>query len=130
MMSTMPERSLCEHRVLDGTPVHEFILKDGSRAAVNELFDITEEILDATPAPGSIPALVDASSGLFAISVAFERFRRLSQNFPNRERNKIAMLMPDTSMMRVIAAMMRPFGSVRVFLPHERPEAIRWLSEA
>jgi hypothetical protein len=130
MMSSMPERALCEHRVLEGTPVHEFVLKEGSAAAINELFDITEEILSALPAPESYPALVDASSGMYAVSVALSRIRQLATKFPNRRRSKIAMLMPDTSLLRVIDAFMRPFGIVRFFRPDEHSEALLWLAEA
>lgn len=130
MMSTMPERALCEHRVLDGTPVHEFTLKEGSAAALNELFDMTEAILSDLPPPGSIPVLIDASSGLYAVAVALTRIRRLAAKFPDRQRNKVALLMTDTSLLRVIDAFMRPFSTVRIFLPAEHAEAVRWLSEA
>src|SRR5688572_9679924 len=129
MMSSMPERALCEHRVLEGTPVHEFILKDGSAAAINELFDITEEILSALPAPDSYPALVDASSGMYAVAAALNRIRQLATKFPGRRRSKIAMLMPDTSILRVIDAFMRPFSIVRFFRPDERDAALAWLTE-
>src|SRR5262245_56396576 len=117
MMSARPERAHCAHRILEGTSVHEFVLMDNSRTAVNELFDITEEILFSLPPPLAFPALIDASHGIFAVSAAFSRIRQLAQKYPNRDRSKIAMLMPDTSLMRVIAAMMRPFGTVHVFLP-------------
>lgn len=131
MMSTQPERALCEHRVLEGAIViHEFILREGTRPAINAMFDKIEEILASVPAPATLPCLIDASHGIYAVAVAFTRIRGLVQKFPGRQPGRIALLMPDTSLLRVIDTIMRPFGSVRMFRPHERAEALEWLREA
>jgi hypothetical protein len=122
----------CIHRVLDKN-VQEFTMKEVSRRALDELFDITEQNLQASmdnDYPDLVrPVLIDSSVGVQSLNYSLIRLRAMVSRFPARRNGRIAIILPASPLIRTISMMMRPIAPMRIYAPHEREAALSWLTE-
>jgi hypothetical protein len=123
----------CVHRTLEGN-IQEFVLKEVSRRALDELFDMTEKALsklapDQQSTTG-YPVLIDSTVGLQSLNYAFIRMRTVVSKFPNQKQGRVALLLPSSPLLRTVAIIMRPLAPVRLYSANEREAALAWLREA
>jgi hypothetical protein len=129
-METVSSNSpACTYRTLEGN-IQEFVLKEVSRRAVDELFDITEQNLQnavGTETPTASAVLIDSSVGLQSLNYSMIRLRAMMSRFPAQKNGSIALLMPSNPLVRTVSLIMRSIAPVRIYAPHEREQAIAWL---
>jgi hypothetical protein len=122
----------CIHRALEGN-IQEFVLIEISRRALDELFDFTEQNLQAAAVDGNAEAasavLIDSSIGPQSLNYSLFRLRAMMGRFPNQRKGSIAIIMPSNPLVRTISLMMRSIAPVRIYAPHEREQALAWLRE-
>lgn len=126
-------RAYCQYRVL-ANGVHEFIMQESSRAAVDDFIDALEEMVTLIPPGTAAPMLLNSVVGIQPISYIFGRVRDLTRKYPPPppgQRSKIAMMFKPNILIDTIDMMMRSFPNVKVrfFKPDEREAALAWLIE-
>lgn len=118
---------LCSHRRL-AERTHELVLMEASIPAVDELFNLVDDVMHATPYPCTIHLLIDSSVGLQPVGYCLTRIRALAKKYPRRETGRIAFVFQLRSpFVRMFDILMRPYGEVRFFEPAQRAEAVEWL---
>ncbi len=129
-ITSIVQRPLCEMHVLD-TGVVEFVMKESSRAAVDDLMSLMEElthlpIMQRTPA-----TLLDSRVGVQPLNYIMSRMSQFAKKYPSRETGKLAMILPPNPLLNAINAMTRglfPRLGVRIFTPEQYNDAIEWLT--
>jgi hypothetical protein len=124
----------CVYRVLEDG-IQEFVLTEVSRRALDEMFDITERVLNEAAARNdradlAVPVLIDSSVGLQLLNYTFIRMRTLVNKFPARRTGRVALLLPSSPLLKTISIIMRPLAPIRIFGTDERDQAMAWLREA
>ncbi len=121
--------SLCEYRLLDNG-IHEFILKDFTRAGVDAFIESIQEMHRNFPIDTPRPVLIDSSGGMHPISYLFTRLRTLPHGNSNA-RSRLAMVMQSHTLANVVGGLARVFPrlQIRFFKATERDIAIAWLLE-
>jgi hypothetical protein len=129
----MNPTSACLYHVLDGN-VHEFILTEASRQALDEMFDITEKQLRDQVTSGAPElarsVLVDCSVGFPPINYALVRVKSLMKEFPGQQRMRSALILPSGPLLKALSIMLRPITPVRIYMPEDREAALAWLRTA
>ncbi len=123
----------CKYRKLENG-IHEFIMTESSRAAVDDFIKALEHIAKtASPDDVSIPSLMDSSVGVQPIRYIFGRVKDYMQanSSGSMQSSKFALILPPSALTRTVDTMMRvfPFLKTRLFNPGERDKAIQWLLE-
>jgi hypothetical protein len=126
-----PASAACLHNVLEGN-IHEFVLAEKSRRAVDELYGFIENLnFEIANTPGADPhifMLVDASAGLPPLNYAFKHTQPLIAKYP-MQKATVAMISPDTFLLTTTSAILRTITPVHFYKPHERAQALAWLYE-
>ena len=128
-MSSQPPA--CTFRYLEGR-IKEFVLTEVSRRAVDELFDLTEQIQREAASRNdlvtqSLPVLIDSSVGVQSLNYSMTRLRTVMSEFPETHKSPIAIILPIGPLLRTISVMMRPIAPMRLYIPQGRDEALAWL---
>lgn len=118
--------SLCQYNQL-ANGVHEIIMLEVSHLAVDEMFALSDRILNNIPMPHTEPTLLDSRIGTQPLGYSFTKMRAFSARHAKRDTGRIAFLMEDRTLWRALAVFMRPFGTTRIFMPDERDQALAWL---
>ena len=123
----------CIHHVLDGN-IHEFILTEATRLAVDELFDTAEQVMadayakqDTSVITGCF--LLDSRVGILPLNYAFARAKLMTQKFPANASSRTACLFPASSLTKTVGFFLRSVAPVRIYGPDERDKALAWLRE-
>lgn len=121
----------CKYRRLENG-IHEFIMMEASRAAVDDFIKALEYMMQTIPPDTvSTPTLMDSSVGVQPIRYIFSRIndfmRTNGQN--TTESNKFALILPNSTLTRTVDMMMRAFPNLntRIFSPGDREKAITWM---
>ena len=126
-----PESSACLHRLLEGN-IHEFTLTETTRRAVDELYGFIEnlnfEIANNPTATPHIFMIVDATVGLPPLNYAFKHTKPLVAKY-SRQKATVALISPDSFLLKTIAVILRSITPVRFFKSDERAQALAWLQE-
>lgn len=109
--------------------IQEFVLLEVSPLAIDEMFRISDEILNNMPLSDIHPILVDSRIGTQPLGYTFIRMRELARRHPNRKTPRMAFILHDSTAWRMLEIFMRPFAPIRIFTPDERAAALAWLSE-
>jgi hypothetical protein len=113
--------------------IHEFQFLASSKAAIDDFFQILEDILLAAPHTDTLRYLVDITGGDREVSLVAmtQRFRRLETQLQHRARGRTAILHKPNLLIRFADEFIRalaPSRDVTRFFPIEkRDEAIAWL---
>ncbi len=123
----------CSYRFLDNR-IHEFVMKESSRAAVDDFIKALDYItLNTTQREIPIPSLMDSSVGVQPIRYIFGRLKDYMSKNSNttRQSTKFALILPESVLTRSVGGMMSMFPSLktRLFTPEERDKAVEWLLE-
>lgn len=124
--------SKCVYRVLDNG-VHEFVMTESSRAAVDALIVAMEQMAATVPFGAAVPLLMDTSVGLQPLGYIFPRLRDFVKKYPRPEKqSKLALIFSSSALLSATDVMMRSFFPtlrVRFYRPEERDAALKWLAE-
>lgn len=126
-----PTRTRCSFQVL-ASGIYEFTMAESSREAVDELFEIMEELGQRHSLNVGGGTLLDSSVGIQPLNYIFARFRAFAKEHPSEQNSsKLAMLIPANPLLQALDLMMRafPFVKTRIFRPEQREAALRWLLE-
>lgn len=122
MNSALPA---CTYRVLEGN-IHEFVVNEISRRAVDVIFDTSIELLRQDPNK-PYPGLVDARIGSLPLDYMLTRARQVAKQFPNRVPARVVVLVSTGPLVHVASIFLRPLLPIRLYKPHEREQALAWL---
>lgn len=129
--SSANPRTLCLYRKLDNG-IHEFIMAEASRPAVDEFIDALDEMAQSLLPGKTAPILIDSSVGIQPLRYIFARTLTLLRGHSTPvETARMAMVLRPNVLINTIQVMMRifPFINLRFFQPDEREQAIAWLLE-
>lgn len=123
----------CSYRLLENR-IHEFVMHESSRAAVDDFIKILNEIARSTPPETEpLPSLMDSAVGVQPIRYIFGRLKDYIRDNPNTagQSSKFALILPESVLTRSVGGMMSMFSALktRLFTPEERQKAIDWLLE-
>lgn len=125
------QRPLCQLRVMDNGVV-EFVMQESSRAAVDDLMSLMEE-LTRLPMMQQTPAtLLDSRVGIQPLNYIMSRMSQFAKAHPSQQSGRLAMILPPNPLVSAINAMTRglfPRIGVRIFTPNQYDEAIQWLTK-
>jgi hypothetical protein len=121
-------RTRCTYRLLDNG-IHEFVMLETSRGAVDDFIDSAREMMEAAGDSVPTPTLFDTQVGIQPINYIFTEIRNLMKEHPTTEQGKLAMIMRPNALLTAIKALMNMFPKMKVkfFGPEERDDAITWL---
>lgn len=126
------ERPLCQLQIWDNGVV-EFVMKESSRSAVDDLMSLMEEI-SQMPALNDNPAtLLDSRVGIQPLNYIMTRMSQFAKKHPSQQSGKLAMILPSSPLMSAINAMTRglfPRIGVRIFTPDQYNDAVLWLTHS
>lgn len=125
-------RTRCIYTVLENG-VHEMVMTESSRLAVDEFIEVLVELTDKTyDKQESVLILFDTRVGVQPINYVFSRVQGLTKQYkPTGQTTKLAMIMQSNALIKTIEALMHMlrFLRVRFFSPQDRDKAIAWLLE-
>jgi hypothetical protein len=124
----MSDSSPCSYQVLDGG-IHEFVLHETSRQAVDIIFDIAVDLL-AQDSTRGYPGLIDARVGSLPLDYMLKRVRAVAKQFPKRVQAPVAVLANSGTIVHTALIFLRPIMPVRLYKPAEREQALLWLRTA
>jgi hypothetical protein len=112
--------------------IHEFVMTEASRAAVDEFVAALEEMAQFLPPGKTAPILMDSTIGMQPTSYIISQTLQMIRKYPPPQENqRMAIILRPSFLLNTIAVMLRifPFLNVRFFKPEERDEAVQWLTE-
>jgi hypothetical protein len=119
----------CQHTYLENG-VHEFVLKEASRAAVDEFLDLLDAVFRVTLPEETIPYLMDfRESGIPPLGYTTSRTKAFLKQYPHGPRGRSAYLHGPGSVdstVRSLVNLVNPGMSER-FAADQRDEAVNWL---
>lgn len=123
----------CIHRLHEGK-VHEYILTEVSRRALDEMFGIIEQIVseaarDNRPEDQYNPTLVNSSIGVQPLNHAFLKMQPLVSRYPAIRQARIAIIVPPTPLIGAISKILRTVTPMRFYKSGEHDQALAWLRE-
>lgn len=124
------ERTRCIYRVIEPN-IHEFVMTEASRAAVDDLIATLDEI-NAAAVPGEVwYNLMDSSVGVQPIAYIFGQTRDLMKRYPQQLNTRFALILPPGPLVKGVEIMLQAFPGVqtRIFPSDKRDAAIAWLCE-
>jgi hypothetical protein len=119
----------CTYRRLDNG-VHEFVMHESSRAAVDEFIAAIAQMAQSLPPGRSSPSLIDTRVGLQPLHYSFTRMMKLVQQYPAPDNaSRVAMIVQPHVLLQSVATFMRlfPWTRTRFFTPDHYAEALAWL---
>jgi hypothetical protein len=123
----MSDSQPCSYQVLDGG-IHEFVLHEVSRQAVDIIFDIASDLL-AQDATRAYPGLIDARIGSLPLDYMLKRVRVVAKQYPNRVKAPVVVLANSSTIVHTALIFLRPIMPIRLYKPAERDQALTWLRE-
>jgi hypothetical protein len=113
--------------VVHRNQVHEYVVSEASRAAVDDLIALLDAALRITPDTVVHPTLINTAVGMPPINYAMTQMRVLVKRYPGRPRGRLAVLIPTNPLVNVLDIFLRPVMQVRFFAPQQRDTALEWL---
>lgn len=117
--------------ILHENGIHEFIFKDDSRRAADDVFGWTDQLNAVTPREQTIREILNISAGLPSITYLTQRMREMKARYPQMPKLRVAFLYDSPSVLSFLAAVLAlvKIGDLAVqrFHVKERDAAIQWL---
>jgi hypothetical protein len=119
--------TLCEYNTLEHG-IHEFIVRDFSRAGADALIERIQQVQSALPSEDAASMLIDSSRGTLPINYAFSRVRQVGVS-SMRDDTRVAVIAQSTSLFDMLSNLLRmlPRLKLRLFTPDKRQAALDWL---
>jgi hypothetical protein len=117
--------------ILHENGIHEFLFKDDSRRAADDVFEWTGQLNAVTPPEQTIREIMNISVGLPSITYLTQRMREMKSRYPQMPKLRVAFLYDSPSVLSFLAAVLAlvKLGDLAVqrFHVKDREAAIQWL---
>jgi hypothetical protein len=117
--------------ILHENGIHEFIFKDDSRRAADDVFGWTDQLNAVTPREQTIREIMNISAGLPSITYLTQRMREMKARYPQMPKLRVAFLYDSPSVLSFLAAVLAlvKLGDLAVqrFHVKDRDAAVQWL---
>lgn len=122
------ERTRCK-LIVHRNKIHEYVLSEVSRAAVDDLIALLDAALRITPSNIVHPTLINTEVGVQPINYAMTQMRVLTKRYPGRPRGRLAVIIPANPLVNVLDIFLRPVMQVRFFVPSQHDDVLDWLAQ-